>query len=246
MLIILMYHQVINTAQPTKIDDFYEHLRYLKNTFDIVLPGEDVSSTANHVCLSFDDAYFDFYHTVYPMLKSENIRAVLGVPTAYIVNDTDLSPSARLNIKHGCEMEKDRFKTQVPFCTWKELKEMSDSPFVQLASHSHRHVSMTNHTTNIDSECQLSKQLLLEHTGALPNTFIYPYGAYCAKVNESVLSHYPYTMRIGQAVNKNWGNAHAVCYRINADEFWTRKRKWTLKDTVKHRIKYHANILRKK
>ena len=65
MLLILMYHQIIEPQVDPEISvsKLEEHLKYLQENFNIIVPGQNLLK--NNVCLTFDDAYIDFYHYIF-------------------------------------------------------------------------------------------------------------------------------------------------------------------------------------
>ena len=71
------------------------------------------------VLLSFDDAYESFYNRVFPALQLLRVPAVLSVVTSWIEN-----PRAQL------------YK-QKQLMNWAQIREVSDSGLVTVASHSH-------------------------------------------------------------------------------------------------------------
>jgi biofilm PGA synthesis lipoprotein PgaB len=71
------------------------------------------------VLLSFDDAYESFYTRVFPALQLLRVPAVLSVVTSWIEN-----PGAQL------------YK-QKKLMNWAQIREVSDSGLVTVASHSH-------------------------------------------------------------------------------------------------------------
>ena len=69
--------------------------------------------------LTFDDAYESFYSRVFPALQLLQVPAVLSVVTSWIEN-----PQAQL------------YK-QKQLMNWTQIREVSDSGLVTVASHSH-------------------------------------------------------------------------------------------------------------
>lgn len=246
MLAVLMFHQVYHPNKPENLEKLQQFFAYLSKHHPIVLPGDPLSKHKLSFCITFDDAYYDFYHYVFPLLKQTNLTAVLGVPVKYIQNDTTQSSSTRLSLPHGTEMDDAYPTTHTPFCTWTELKEMADSNIVAMASHSFNHCNVTEANVDLQFELQNSKQTLEQRLQKSIDTFIYPYGKYSAAVNKEVARYYPYQMRIGSALNKNWHNQQNVIYRINADPFWQNDLHWKMQDTVKYYLKYLSNLLRGK
>ena len=90
MLLTLLYHKIGKGKYATPLHVMKQHLSYLHDNFNIVLPGEKLSKGIN-VCITFDDAYFDFYHYVCPLLTDIGIKAVLAVTTNYVLEDIKIS-----------------------------------------------------------------------------------------------------------------------------------------------------------
>lgn len=105
------------------------------------------------IIITFDDGYDDLYKTAYPILKKYNIKA-----TAYIVPGFIDTPR---------------------YLTSKQLKELSDSLLVTIASHTMKHVSMNNASRKrMREEITNSKTWLEKFTGQKIKHFSYPSGQY--------------------------------------------------------------------
>ena len=226
MLLVLMYHQVFNPKDHQSLELFKEHLNYLNDNFPIILPGEPLVNNNVNICLTFDDAYSDFYHYVFPILKQKKIAAVLGIPTDFIQNTTN---------------QNNNF-----FCTWPEIKEMVASKYVKPASHTCTHADLTKKNIDLLFEIQTSKEKLYEILKTSIDTFIYPFGKTTKHIHTLTHAHYKYCMRIGSAINKNWYNHNGLIYRINADPIWQQKQHITSKLLIKTKFKYYLNYIRKK
>ena len=85
------------------------------------------ADTAPGLALTFDDAYADFYAYVYPLLQEFSLRAVLAIPTAFIIERTVLSLPERMAVAGEQAMQGGVFRTKAPFCTWDELRLMAGS-----------------------------------------------------------------------------------------------------------------------
>ncbi len=210
-----MYHRIGpkgKYATPTPL--FEEHLAYLRD-HPIVLPGESFSCRSISYCITFDDAFYDFYHVVYPLLQQYRIRALLAVPTGYIVEDTQNTPEERLRIPYHLAMQEGIFEKHVPFCTWKELQEMSNSQYVSIASHSHWHSNLTFPFVKRHKEIVESKMLLESKLQQSVDSFVYPFGRWNPEVDREVASHYTYRFRIGEGINFSWQGQPLL--RVGAD-----------------------------
>jgi biofilm PGA synthesis lipoprotein PgaB len=127
--ITLVYHDI--TTTPTEKDDISEkelinQIEYLRShgyTFisqaDVIKAAKGAASLPSKaVLLTFDDAYVSFYRFVYPILRLYDIPAVLSVVTSWIDNP-----------------ESSAYKGK-SFMSWRQLRELSDSGLITIASHS--------------------------------------------------------------------------------------------------------------
>jgi peptidoglycan/xylan/chitin deacetylase (PgdA/CDA1 family) len=247
MLMCPLYHRVNKEVYSNSFEIMDAHLRHISEHFNVVLPGEPLSSQKLNVCLTYDDAFFDFYHIVFPLIKKYSVRAVLAVPVKYILDDTAILAAVRLAVLHEEAHLDGVYQHNAPYCTWKELKEMSDSGFVSIASHSYSHCAIRG-DGSVDLELELvqSKRILEEKLGIQVHTFVFPYGKYDKSAFSIVKSNYTYAMRIGNAINISWCNTTGVTYRINADGM---KDSFDLFSTIKmlgYYWKLFSNIVRKK
>lgn len=240
MLIGLMYHRVTGN-----VDAFEKQLTYLSKHYPIVVPGDKITPYRIHICLTFDDAYYDFYHSVFPLLQKLSIPAVLAIPAGLILDKTNLDDQTRLQVPYLEAIE--AYKTHATLCTWNEIQEMVASNLVIPASHGLTHQSLTKTGVDLQKEIVDSKILLQEKTQKSIDTFVYPYGAMTYSLNHFVNQHYCYTMRIGSALNLNWKNLHHVMYRINAEKFWPSDKTKTLLSPWHQFVlgaRFMSNILR--
>jgi len=138
------------------------------------------------ILLTFDDAYRTYYDFVYPLLTQYQYPSVLGVVSSWI----DKRPEYVKN----------------DLMTWEQLSEVSRSPLVEIASHSHDlHQGLVyNPQTNegaaaanrfyneetqtyedeatyrarISSDFQKARSSLEQHLGKKPRIMVWPYGKY--------------------------------------------------------------------
>ncbi len=217
MFSVVMYHHINSDYLPLSNSESMmdTHLKYISEHFTTVFPGDE--GISNPICLTFDDGYYDFYHYVFPLLKKYNLKALLAVPSAFILDDTDVTSEKRLSLTH-CEIyEGDNYKTYAPFCTYKELKEMIQSGYVEIASHSTNHVNLTDEGIDLEKEIFGSKVVLEEKLGYRVESFVLPYGKYNEEAVALAREHYAYVFRIGNALNPSWGGIDGLIYRIKGD-----------------------------
>ena len=234
LLISTMYHNINADKYSNDLEIFKEHLLYIKRHYDIVLPSNKV--TDKSICLTFDDAFYNFYIYVYPLLKALNIKVLLAVPTKFIIDETTKSQEERLAIKHDDTYNQIE---NAPFCTYKELKEMSDSGYVKMASHSHSHsdLSAISETKELLFELSYSKKLLEERLDTLCDTLVFPFGKYNDKVVELSQENYKYLFRIGNGINPNFSGIKGLIYRINADGLKDKKSLFSFENMLKYKFK---------
>lgn len=113
---------------------------------EVVLPPKAV-------ILTFDDGYRDFYTDVFPILKKNNVKAVVYVVPNFLDRPNNLD-------------------------TWM-LKEIVKSGLVEIGAHTMDHSYLAGLSRpRIEYEVIQSKKYLEKLLGIKINTFAYPYGAF--------------------------------------------------------------------
>jgi biofilm PGA synthesis lipoprotein PgaB len=197
--ITLCYHDIPDTAverDDISRRDFINQLEYLRSNGYTFVNPEDILAASRGgkalpekaVLLTFDDAYESFYSYVYPVLRLYNIPAVLSV-VSYWIDHPEISP----------------YKSK-RFMTWRQIRELSDSGLVTVASHSwgQHNLLQANPAGNVEPALasflyfpdrkryeteeefrarirdDLAKSIdsLTAQTGKKPNILTWPYGAY--------------------------------------------------------------------
>lgn len=255
MLLILMYHQIANPDSKYGLKEFTKHLEYLRANFPIKTPGQPLEPNILNICLTFDDAYFDFYHLVYPLLQKFSVPVVLGIPTDYIKERNDAPAEQRLAGSYAIGLVQE-MQLHNPLCSWEELIEMVDSGLVIPASHSASHADLTDPATNLEHELIFSKQTLAHKFSTMQDSakltldnypidiVIFPYGKMSTWIQQKAREHYKYTMRIGNALNLNWDSRDGLLYRVDAEQFWHKNRPISSLFVQKALLKYWFNRLR--
>lgn len=214
MLIILLYHRSFVCRYGNSLETLKRHFEYLKDRYPIKLPFESLAKGRLNVCLSFDDATYDFYHNVYPLLKTYRLKALLSVPVSYIAEDHVQSPVQRLQALSDFSFHKS--PPSYAFCSFKEIKEMADSGLVAIASHGMDHIDLSKKDVNLDFELNTSKKILEARLNKEIDTLVFPYGKYNKEVINQSKSFYKTVMRIGSGLNFSWEDR--LHYRVNADQ----------------------------
>lgn len=238
MILIIMYHRLVGLGKLSNCKSlFCDHLKYIKDHYPVILPGDPAKQLS--ICLTFDDAFFDFYSDIFPLLEQMNLRAVLGVPTKYILEKSDRSKEQRLSIPYH---QAQSLYKQAPYCTWQELKEIAHTGLVEIASHSHSHPNMTLPGIDLHQEMILSKQLIEEHLSQSVSTFIYPFGKTNQHLHREIKKVYAYDMRIGEAINDSWQAKKPLC-RINGDCLSSVAAPFKIKSMIQYFVKYAVEKL---
>lgn len=176
--VVLMYHSVeceySGYPSAVGIDSFDRHLDFLLRHFSIVSLESLLSdpSMQNLVALTFDDAYEDFYHHVFPRLVKWHIPATVFVPTGYIESDRRLLQESY----HGITK---------PHLTWNQMKYMYSTGLVAFESHSHSHSAANECIDAFRDDLRLSIHLLEKHIGRRPCYLAYPFGV-CNEVTHRI------------------------------------------------------------
>lgn len=244
-IFVLMFHRIFDPLQCDKLARFERFLSNLVEKYTVVLPCDPLPTQKPPICLTFDDAYYDFYHYVFPLLKKYNIKALLAVPVQAIPDGTPLSATERLANTDTHTTSATYEHPRMPLCTWAELIEMARSEHVELASHGYQHADLTCPRTNFQQEVVLSKQILEEKIQQPVSTFVYPYGRMNSQIHRTVRKHYQYGFRIGNAFNYGWDHQEGLVYRIDADPFWKTNKKLRAPHTqIKLLLKNWSNRFR--
>lgn len=179
---ILLYHHISDEFDSTNAisvispKDFRLHMTAIKAQFTPVslkdyvdfVTCRDGSKTMpkNPIIVTFDDGYLSNYEVAYPILKELEIPA-----TIFIVTDT-------VGAKGG------EGKVNYSHFTWQQAKEMQDSGFIDIQSHTNDHVKLGEISKDaVNFELRKSKYLIEKNLGKTCDMIAYPYGSY----NDSVI-----------------------------------------------------------
>lgn len=211
-LLALMYHRARAGPHGNSPEMLDRHFAFLAKRARCVRPGDRLRSDALNVCLTFDDAYFDFYAVVLPLLKKYDLSAVLAVPIAIVREHCDLPTADRLKAPSNVN---DPQCNDGGFCTWPELREIADSHHVTIAGHGFTHVRLDREDVDLHSEITVSQTALSSRLGRSIDSFVFPYGRFSDEAVRKVRQSYRYLFRIGGADNAGWSTR--MLYRVDAD-----------------------------
>jgi len=224
MLVSLMYHHIESDQYSNSIKLINAHFEFISNKYKTIFPNEYKKSFLRiELCLVFDDAYFDFYFYVFPLLKKYDIKVILAVPTKFILDHSTLPDVDRLEQKHNDIMIGTNYKKFESFCTWTEIKEMVDSGHVIIASHGNKHQNllMVDKDSCIN-ELLNSKEKIKEKTGIDTDIFVYPFGKYNKDIYNVTKEYYKYQFSIGKLINLDIKKS--IIYRVYADDMINAKK----------------------
>ena len=240
-LLALMYHRARAERHGNAPEILDAHFAHVARTYRPVLPGEELARDTLNVCLTFDDAYFDFYARVFPLLQRHRLRALLAVPTQHIGESASASFNERVNVASDDAFAQPALNG---FCTWAELAEMVQSGHVAVAAHSHTHRRLDAPDADLPGEIERPHAILQARLGRSPDAFVFPFGRYSAAALRHARHHYQYLFRIGGAANSSW--RQPVLYRVDADRMATPVGLFSPRRRVAYRARHYWNRLRRR
>ena len=238
-LIVPMYHRASAGRHGNAAEMLDAHFAFIARHCRCVLPGEPLDPQRLNVCPTFDDAYFDFYAVVFPMLLKHGLRAVLAVPISAIGEDTDSPEPVRLQ---ACSQRLHDCRPLGAYCTWAELAEMAASGSISIASHGFTHTRLDQRAQDLRTEIVAPRAILAERTGRAVDSFVLPYGRFNAQTIACARQHYRYVFRIGSADNRGW--AGKLLYRVDADEMQSPEALFSKQRLASYRWRRRWNALR--
>ena len=161
-LLVFMYHRASAGRHGNDAAILDRHFALLARDHPCVLPGEALPARRLSVCLTFDDAYVDFYATVHPLLQKHGLRALLAVPVAAIRDRHDAPLKARLAL---CASRRPD-GASAAHCTWQELADMAATGVVAMAAHGYSHTALDRADADLDAEIVRPKAILAARTGS--------------------------------------------------------------------------------
>jgi peptidoglycan/xylan/chitin deacetylase (PgdA/CDA1 family) len=240
-LLVLMYHRARAGRFGNAPEMLDAHFAAIASRHVNVLPGETLAPDALNVCLSFDDATFDFHAIVWPLLKKHGLRALLAVPVGVVRDHVSPSASARVVI----EPEHAFINPDLgAFCTWPELAELAASGHVAFAAHGFTHRRLDDPAADLNHEVKDPKALLVERLRQPITSFVFPFGRTSPRALEVANQNYRHTFRIGSASNPSW-TARAL-YRVDADMMATPTALFAPARLAAYRARYFWNRLRRR
>jgi peptidoglycan/xylan/chitin deacetylase (PgdA/CDA1 family) len=238
-LLVLMYHRARAGRYGNSPEILAAHFAHISDTYPNVMPGGSLATGTLNICLSFDDGYFDFYATVFPLLKKYNLRALLAIPPEVVCERVDVAAGERLGMASD---EAFAHPDRGGFCSWVELEEMAASGYVTIAAHGLRHCRLDAPDADLERELDAPKNILGARLGQPIESFVFPFGRYSPDALRQAKRRYRYLFRIGGALNRSWESR--LLYRIGADAMETPRSLFLARRLATYRARYLWNRLR--
>ncbi len=172
---IIMYHDIAATKEvswdvtPDELERHFQALQeggYTPISMDQMVNHLRTGSQLPEkpVLLTFDDNYIGQYQYAFPLLKKYNYPAVWSVHTRFV----------------GTGGKK-------PKATWDQLREMSKSGLITVASHTVNHLNLKDLSDReIEKEVTESKKVLEKELGIAIDYFTYPEGDFTERAREKI------------------------------------------------------------
>lgn len=238
-LLVPMYHRAREGRHGNSPALLDAHFAHIAARYACVLPGDPLDPDRLNVCLTFDDAYFDFYAVVFPLLRKHRLRALLAVPLMIVREQADLPAEVRIraaaDVNHAPPQDQG-------FCTWPELTELAQSGCVTIAAHGCTHHRLDRDDVDLHTEIVAPQALLSNRLGQPVDSFVFPYGRFSPAALRLVNTHYRHAFRIGGALNYGWDNS--VTYRVDADGMQSPTALFAAPQLINFRARHLWNRLR--
>lgn len=185
---IIMYHSLLKdeklqndyTISPTLFENDLKYLTengyttvVVKDLTDYVYGKKSLPEKC--IMLTFDDGYYNNYYYALPLLEKYNCKAVIS-PIASV--SEKFTETKDISVTYG-------------HITFDDIKEMSDSGYVEIQNHSYDMHSLKSrkgvsqkagesdetYKSNLTEDVTKAQTLLENATGKKPTCFVYPFGA---------------------------------------------------------------------
>lgn len=184
---ILMYHSILKDPQRTgdyviSPEQLEKDLIYLQNHgYTTVLLADLIAYVHEGtplpdkpIVLTFDDGYYNNLVYLLPLLEKYQMKAVVAVVGEYVQRFSD-TKDPNPNYAH---------------LNWDDIKTLQQSGLVEIQNHSYsmheqkgrkgagrmRGESVEAYTQALKADLGKLQEAMKEHTGTVPNTFVYPFG----------------------------------------------------------------------
>lgn len=211
---ILMYHLVQDLPTPMAVhpERFAEQMDLLaRGPYDVVTEDDlhtvvrrGVPLPDNAVLITFDDGYLNTITTALPVLDRLGLPALMAVCGGYLNRDLPR------RTPHPVQ----------DFATPDLVRAWAASGRA-IAAHGYTHHNLTR-TSDLALRWQTAgdREVLTDLLGAVPRTFVYPYGAYDPRVQRTVAALYPLALATDEHHRPDPRHPYALS-RIQVDPSWS-------------------------
>lgn len=185
---VVMYHSVLDDksrsgAYVVTPETLENDLKYLSDLgYRAVLPEdlisyvhEDVPLPEKPVMITFDDGHLNNMTLALPLLEKYGMKAVISVVGSFSEKYSQI----------------DDHNPAYAYCTWKDIGELSQSPYIEIGNHTYDMHSTSGrkgcqklwnesdeeYAQILNSDIGKLQELLTEKSGCTPMTFAYPFGS---------------------------------------------------------------------
>lgn len=196
---ILMYHNISPKASLTgkycvSTENFENDLIYIKNNGYTTVSIQGLINynsgkgelPPKPIVITFDDGYESFYKYAFSLLKKYNCRGVINVVGSF----SDLFTKT------------EDHNTDYSYLTWQEIKELSQSGFVEIGNHTYdmhklsdrkgcskkRGEDAAQYTSALVQDAEMTQARIKDFTGSPSLIFAYPYGSFSEETPDIIKS----------------------------------------------------------
>lgn len=169
MRAILTYHSIDPSGSVISLDErtFRRQAEWLASAPPKVVTVDELldSPEGNRIALTFDDAFENFAHSAWPILRDLGLSATLFVVSSHVggTNDWGDAPDADV--------------PTLPLLDWEALGRLQEEG-VTIASHTRAHPHLDRvDADRLSDEIEGAARDIEERLGVRPRGFAYPYGS---------------------------------------------------------------------
>lgn len=227
---IIMYHHIIEDKSKQNEfaispKQFEQDLKYIKEQgFETITTNDLIAYVYENkplpqkpIMITFDDGHESFYAYVYPLLKKYNMKAVLSIVGSFTET---YSKQEDHNIAYS-------------YLTWKQINEMANSHYVQIANHTYdlhsmnkgragcsknQGESLENYKKVLEKDILKLQNDIANYTGYNSNTFTYPFGRF-SKETKDILKQFGFLAVLNCAEKINIINKDNPDFLYNLGRF---------------------------
>ena len=173
----LMYHRFDEGKYPStniKMSTFKEQMKIIRNlNYNFYDPGEleknfETKKSEKKILITIDDAFSSFYEIAWSYLREERIPFILFVSTEVVG-------------KKG-------------YMTWKQIKEIEQSPNAYIGNHSHSHKYLVDFKKdNFIKDINTANKIFVKELGYNPIFFSYPFGEYSNFIKKFISKNFKFS-----------------------------------------------------